>query len=61
VSVLQAVVLKFVVVLRSVFILCINISHCSIWSCHVTSSGAIALGEALKKSKTLEVLKYVME
>ena len=54
-------VLKFVVVLRSVSILCINISHCSICRCHMTSSGAIALGEALKNTKTLEVLEYVVD
>jgi len=57
----QTVVLRFVVAMTNVFILCINISHCSICQCDVTSSGAVALGEALKKSKTLEVLEYVLE
>jgi len=57
----QTVVLKFIVAMTNVFIFCINISHCSIRSCHVTSSGAVALGEALKKSKTLKVLEYVVE
>ena len=57
---MQTVVLKFVVAMTNVFIFCINISHGSIRSCYVTSSGAVALGEALKK-KTLEILEYVVE
>jgi len=60
-SVLQTVVLKFVVAITNVFILCINVSYCSICRCRVTSSGVVALGEALKKSKTLEILEYVVE
>ena len=42
-------------------ILCINFSHYSLKGCDLTSTGAIALGETLKKSKTLEILEYVVE
>ena len=42
-------------------VLCINFSHYSLEGCDLTSSGALALGEALKKSKTLEILEYVVE
>ena len=40
-------------------IACINISHCSLYHCSVTSTGAIALGEGLQDNNSLEELEYV--
>ena len=42
-----------------VILLCINIYHCSLYNCEVTSTGAIALGKGLQENTTLEILQYV--
>ena len=34
-------------------------SHCSLYNCLVTSTGAIALGKGLQENSSLEELKYV--
>ena len=36
-----------------------NIFHYSLSACGITSTGAIALAEALKENNSLEELKYV--
>ena len=38
---------------------CINISHCSLQVCGVSSTGAIALGKGLQENNSLEELEYV--
>jgi len=38
---------------------CINISHCSLYDCGVSSTGAIALGKGLQENNSLEELEYV--
>ena len=38
---------------------CINIPHCSLYNCGVSSTGAIALGKGLQENNSLEKLEYV--
>jgi len=38
---------------------CMTIFHCSLWNCGITSTGAIALAEALQENNSLEDLEYV--
>ena len=38
---------------------CMNIFHYRLWNCGITSTGAVALAEALKANNSLEGLKYV--
>ena len=38
---------------------CMNIFHYSLWNCGITSTGAVALAEALKENNSLEELEYV--
>jgi len=36
-----------------------TIFHCRLFSCKITSTGAIALAEGLQENNSLEYLKYV--
>lgn len=45
---------------RNMYVIpCINNSHCSLYGCGVTSTGAISLGEGLQGNNSLEELVYV--